>query len=76
MIAGGTVIIWHPNCFACKKLYGSLTLAHKIFTFLNFFASLILLTNSGIGSLPVSAALPAKIEIITLVFLFKLSKIF
>ena len=36
----------------------------------------MLLTISGIGSFPASAALPAKIDIITLVFLFILFKIF
>ena len=35
----------------------------------------MLLINSGKGSLPVSAALPAKIEIITFVFLFITFKI-
>ena len=68
--------MWHPNCFACKKLYGSLTLAHNISTFLNFLANLILLTNSGTGSLPASADLPAKIEIITFVFLLITFKIY
>ena len=44
--------------FKPEYIYGSLTLAHKISTFLNFLANLILLTNSGIGSFPVSPALP------------------
>ena len=68
IIAGGTVMIWHPSCFACKKLYGSLTLAQSISTFLNLFENVLLFLNSGTGSLPVSPALPANIEIITLVF--------
>ena len=41
-----------------------------------FFANLILFKNSGTGSLPVSAALPAKIDMITFVFLFITFKIF
>ena len=48
----------------------------SISTFLNFLAILILFINSGIGSLPASPALPAKIEIITLVFLLIHFKIF
>ena len=47
----------------------------NIFTFLNFLANLMLLVISGIGSFPASADLPAKIEIITLFFLFIFSKI-
>ena len=76
IIDGGTVIIWQPISFDWVKLYGSLTLAHKISTFLYLLANFMLLTNSGIGSLPTSPALPAKIEIITFVFLFILFKIF
>ena len=33
IIDGGIVIMWQPNCLACKKLYGSLTLAQSISTF-------------------------------------------
>ena len=44
-------------------------LAQSISTFLNFFAIAILFLNSGTGSLPISPALPANIEIITLIFL-------
>ena len=47
------------------KLYGSLTLAQRISTFLYFFESKILFLISGTGSLPTSPALPANIEIIT-----------
>ena len=36
----------------------------------------MLFTNSGTGSFPESPALPAKIEIITFVFLFIVFKIF
>jgi hypothetical protein len=54
----------------------SLTLAHKISTFLNFFAKDMLFLNSGTGSFPTSPALPAKIEIITFVFLFIILKFF
>jgi hypothetical protein len=36
----------------------------------------MLFTNSGTGSFPVSPALPAKIDIITFVFLFITFKIF
>ena len=44
-------------------------------TFLNFLANEILFLNSGIGSFPLSAILPANMDIITLVFLFILPKI-
>ena len=66
----------HPNFLDCIKLYGSLTLAHKISTLLNFFEIDILFLISGIGSLPTSAALPTKIDIITRVFLSITLKIF
>ena len=51
--------MWQPSCFACIQLQGSLTLAHKISTFLKLLANFILFKNSGTGSLPVSPALPA-----------------
>ena len=41
-----------------------------------FFAKEILFLNSGTGSLPVSPARPAKIEMITFNFLFNNFKIF
>ena len=40
------------------------------FNIFKFLANFILSINSGIGSLPVSPALPANIDIITFVFLF------
>ena len=49
---------------------------NNISTILNFFEILILFFISGIGSLPVSPALPANIEMITLVCLLMQSKIF
>ena len=58
----GTVIIWQPILLARNILYNSLQLAQSILTFLFFFVSLTDLLIIVVGSIPVSATLPAKID--------------
>ena len=63
MNCGGTVII-SALALSLVKLKTSLTLAHKIFTFLFFLNILLASIIIGSGSIPVSAILPQKIDII------------
>ena len=59
---------WTDNFVSSFDILSKLSKSKLGFCSIIFFAILILFLISGIGSLPVSAALPAKIEIITFVW--------